>query len=71
VRRIEVSDPAYEYLAVQVGALSDLRHIRPTWELEYHRILRTRLGEILPHLPKSPKTIMDIGSGLGGIDVLL
>jgi hypothetical protein len=66
-----ISKEAFEYLAVQVGELDQLKGVRHVWEGAYERNLLARMDNILTYLPSQVSTILDVGSGLGGIDVLL
>jgi SAM-dependent methyltransferase len=66
-----ISKDAFEYLAVQVGELDGLKKVRHVWEGAYERNLLARMDNILPFLPGTVRSILDVGSGLGGIDILL
>lgn len=75
----EVSDPplvipeaAYPYAVVQSGAIHAFKD-RPSWFAErFDRLQRQRFASILDYLPAKPgPRILDVGGGLGGIDVLL
>ncbi len=69
--RIVVPSSAYPYLQMQRGAISDLRGDASTWLTQY---VNTILGEfrcIEPYLPATCDAVLDVGSGLGGIDILL
>jgi SAM-dependent methyltransferase len=68
---LRISDSAFEYLAVQVGELDKLKTVRHVWEKAYERHLFARMDNILPYIPSQAKTVLDVGSGLGGIDILL
>lgn len=70
---VKVSDHAFEFLRLQKGKLEPIAKDRKRWELEYNRSLRSDYLEMKPYLPKlgSPSFVLDVGSGLGGIDVLL
>jgi SAM-dependent methyltransferase len=59
------------YLVLQQGRLYDLRNDLPHWEQQYHAGLLAAYRSMVPALPAECRTILDIGSGLGGIDVLL
>lgn len=67
----QISDEAFEYLTVQVGELDNLKSVRKVWESAYERNTVERINNLLPHLPDKVGSILDIGSGLGGIDILL
>ena len=68
-RTIIVEDRHFAYLAEQKGALDELRGNREEWERAYAESLRQDLLDVQPHLPVG--SVLDIGSGLGGIDVLI
>jgi SAM-dependent methyltransferase len=69
--RLQISDEAFSYLSVQAGAISDLAGSRGRWEAAYEAQLYETYKSIVPFLPKHVGRVLDIGSGLGGIDVLL
>jgi hypothetical protein len=66
-----VSDEAFAYLAVQRGRINDLRHDRAAWQGAYEASLAEDMADLEPWLPERCTAILDIGSGLGGIDVHL
>jgi hypothetical protein len=66
-----VSDEAFTYLAVQRGRINDLRHDRAAWQGAYEASLAEDMADLEPWLPERCTAILDIGSGLGGIDVHL
>jgi hypothetical protein len=68
---INVSDEAYKYLTVQVGEISELADSRAHWMMRYDTMLLQLAQDITPHLPGRVRNILDVGSGLGGIDILL
>lgn len=68
---IIVEDSHFEYLALQKGRLDAAKKQRGTWHALYQRDLRSTYDEIKPFLPAQCWGLLDIGSGLGGIDVLL
>lgn len=61
----------FEYLAVQRGEVSDQRHDFVAWKAAYQRSLLRILASIKPAIPDRCSSVLDVGSGLGGIDVLL
>jgi hypothetical protein len=65
-----VDDEHFKYLYVQTG---DIAHIpdRFNWHTAYNRRMNRLYESLKPFLPKKCESILDIGSGLGGIDVLL
>lgn len=62
---------AFEYLSAQVGELDNLKSVPHVWERAYERNTVERMNNILPHIPDQVNSILDVGSGLGGIDILL
>lgn len=68
---ITVSDEAFPYLKAQKGKLDALAHDRSRWLAAYRAELERSLGEMQRFLPAVCWGLLDIGSGLGGIDVLL
>jgi hypothetical protein len=68
---IIVEDSHFEYLVLQKGRLDAVKKQRAIWHALYQRDLRSTYDEIKPFLPDRCFQLLDIGSGLGGIDVLL
>lgn len=72
---IKVSDAAFAYLVLQKGKLDPLRGERALWLAEYQAGLQRNYDAIKSYLPRKPNgdncPVVDIGSGLGGIDILL
>lgn len=66
-----VEDSHFEYLRLQKGKLHDLIDDRQRWLIAYQHDLANTYHEIREHLPAMCWGLLDIGSGLGGIDVLL
>lgn len=61
----------FEYLQIQRGEVSDKRGDFRQWKLAYEASLDKIFESIGPVLPKQCEAVLDIGSGLGGIDILL
>lgn len=61
----------YEYLSIQHGKVGDERGNSENWKRAYRASLDDVLNTIRPVLPTSCTHVLDIGSGLGGIDVLV
>lgn len=61
----------FEYLSIQRGEVSDARHDFEKWKLAYLGSLREIAESIWPMLPEKCERVLDMGSGLGGIDLLL
>lgn len=69
---MKISDDAFKYLYVQRGEVSDsLQQGRIEWERAYADSLAGIMNQITPFLPVSAKNLLDVGSGLGGIDMLI
>lgn len=66
-----ISDEAFEYLKWQAGDINDLHADRAKWEAAYAAKIEAQYAEIAPWLPKPCWTVLDIGSGLGGIHIPL
>lgn len=66
-----VEDSHFEYLKLQKGALHGLTDDRAAWLMAYEQSLEEDLASMEPHLPQVCRNVLDVGSGLGGIDVLL
>ena len=69
--RFKISDPAFKYLKLQRGAIADFSYDRKLWERKYHESLHCDFSSIAPFLPPQCGAVLDIGSGLGGIDAML
>jgi hypothetical protein len=68
---LTISDEAFAYLRLQRGAISDLSNDRKAWETAYRRSLLGDFATMQKWLPERCGAIMDVGSGLGGINILL
>lgn len=71
VAQVNVTPEAFSYLAHQRGRLADLSGDFQKWTAAYEASLQEDYAEMRPHLPRTCKVILDIGSGLGGINALL
>lgn len=70
MNNLTIPDSVYPYLRVQKGEINHIKD-RESFELAYNRGLNELLYQMLPHIPTGIKTSLDIGSGMGGIDILL
>jgi SAM-dependent methyltransferase len=61
----------FEYLVIQHGKVSDHRHDFSKWKAAYEASLADIFASILPALPAKCGSVLDVGSGLGGIDILV
>ena len=68
---LTISDEAFAYLKIQRGAISNLSNDRKAWEAAYARSLLGDFGTMQKWLPEKCGAILDVGSGLGGINILL
>lgn len=66
-----ISDAAFVYLIHQAGDLNALSGQRQIWEAAYRDKLKHQFESIQPFLPARCRSVIDVGSGLGGIDVYL
>lgn len=66
-----VDDTQFAYLVKQRGNIKHLQHDRQAWQAAYDRVMNEIYTSLLPWLPTFAINLMDVGSGLGGIDVLL
>jgi hypothetical protein len=71
IESLNISRDAYPYLVAQRGALDDMKGDPVTWCAKYIDVLCSEFRCVEPFLPLRCRSILDIGSGLGGIDVLL
>lgn len=68
---IRVDPEHFAFLKLQKGSLDEYAHNFADWHRRYDADLQQTLDGIAEHLPASCGAILDIGSGLGGIDALL
>jgi hypothetical protein len=68
---LEVEDAHFEYLRLQKGSIDDLSDDRRAWHAAYENDLAQQFDNIRPYLPATCWGLLDIGAGLGGIDVLI
>lgn len=61
----------FEYLVNQHGRVSDARLDFARWKEAYEISISGIYDNLVPVLPRRAAAVLDIGSGLGGIDVLL
>lgn len=67
---ILVTDDAFPYLRIQKGSVpAELE--RSVWEDRYRRSVMEDFRQMRPYLPRVCNRILDIGGGMGGIDILL
>lgn len=68
---LAIPDDALPYLQIQRGAIANLQSDRNAWTEAYLKSLEFDFAVIKPSLPASADRILDIGSGMAGIDILL
>lgn len=63
----------YEYLSIQHGSVASPENLADfsKWQLAYEASIQSLFENIKPALPQECGSILDIGSGLGGVDILL
>ena len=66
-----IEDRHFEFLVVQKGSLANLRVNREKWVRAYHDLMTREFVGLVPWLPKTCKVCLDVGGGLGGVDVLI
>ena len=66
-----ITERSYPYLVAQRGALDDMRCDVDLWAQKYLEVLTSEFESIAPYLPRTCESILDVGGGMGGIDVLL
>ena len=64
-----VEDDHFAYLVAQKGSLDELKHDRAKWHHAYEALLQQDVSDLLRYFPV--KSVLDIGSGLGGVDALI
>lgn len=57
----------FQYLALQRGGISELCHDFPAWKTAYEVMLQADFDSILPVLPPTCRTMLDVGGGCSGI----
>lgn len=68
---LNISTDAFPYLVLQRGALDDMKGDPQTWCAKYIDVLCTEFEHLQGVLPEKCNSILDVGSGLGGIDAML
>lgn len=69
--KFSISDEQFRYLSVQRCASEGHLLDRSAFEANYHREIFDVYESIAPFLPDECESLLDIGSGLGGIDAVL
>lgn len=68
--QFKINDDAYKYLYIQRGAISDVKG-RKDWEAAFNEHTSFQYETIKDYLPENCQNVLNIGSGLGGLDVLI
>lgn len=68
---ITITDEAFPYLVIQRGKINGLHADRQVWTQAYIESLNNDFDLIVDYLPENCESILDVGGGLGGIDILL
>lgn len=68
---IKIEPRHFEYLRVQKGSLDALSHDPQAWKEAYEVTLELDYESIKRWIPPRVERVLDIGGGLGGIDVLI
>lgn len=71
INDIKLTDRSFSFLALQRGGLHDLRTDKVQWAAAYRNDLLAEFMGIKPYLPLTCPTMLDVGSGLGGLDMLI
>jgi SAM-dependent methyltransferase len=69
--KFKIDADAFAYLVLQRGAISVLTSDRPAWERAYQESIFDDYDGLRPYLPAKCECLLDVGSGLGGIDAIL
>lgn len=66
-----ITDDARPYLVLQKGNLWHLKDDSAAWEAGYNRSMNNTYRTIRQHLPEKCESVLDVGSGMGGINALI
>lgn len=69
-----IIEPAHwDYLKIQHGSVASEENLADfaKWQVAYENSIQNLFENLKPHLPAECGSILDIGSGLGGVDILL
>lgn len=67
----KITPEARPYLVLQKGALDHLKDDNAAWDAAYNQSMHNTMETIKPHLPDECAGVLDIGGGMGGIDILI
>lgn len=68
---LHIDPEHFEYLRIQKGNLDKYAHDFADWKRRYQTDLQHAYEAIAPWLPQTCGELLDVGSGLGGMDVLI
>jgi SAM-dependent methyltransferase len=68
---IRIFDTAYDYLVTQQGSLDPLKDDRAKWAVAYEEMLRDKFDSFKLYIPVPCRNVLDVGSGMGGINILV
>lgn len=68
---LKIDEHEFEFLKIQRGRINDLAGDRVAWKRAYLASLQMEYCSIAQFLPATCERLLDIGSGLGGIDILI
>lgn len=71
LQSLNIDNAAFAYLVLQRGALDDMKGDPKTWCSKYIDVLCSEFEHMEALLPEKCDSILDVGSGLGGIDAML
>jgi hypothetical protein len=69
--KIEIGDRHFDYLRIQKGNLDEVSDDRERWHAAYEADLQRQFQSFAAYLPAQCSRLLDVGSGLGGIDILI
>jgi SAM-dependent methyltransferase len=69
--QLRIPGEALPYLIAQRGAIDDMRGDNDTWLEAYGETIMSEFQSIEGYLPKQCEALLDVGSGMGGIDILI
>lgn len=68
---ITIEKKHYEYLVNQHGRVAHERGNFAAWKQAYERSIEAIYANVCTVLPRDCRSVLDIGSGLGGVDIFL
>lgn len=66
-----IPEAAFPYLFIQKGSIDHLKADKTAWMDAYQDLIDTEFDQIWPSLPQECSYVVDIGGGMGGIDILI